>query len=114
MRVFYDKLEDQNLHLAAQLARQKEDLDSFYNRISAQNDELRKLLHDLDPAKLEALEHREAAIERDGLQGAALGDGGPTIVNANLKMGGAAGRMKFAGEWFGIKKRKEDLKKKKG
>lgn len=105
VRVFYDKLEDQNLHLAAQLARQKEDLDDFYNRISAQNDELRKLLHDLDPAKLEALERREAAIERDGLQGAAaLGDGagGPTIVNANLKTGGAAGRMKYASECCGI------------
>ena len=93
--MFYDKLEDQNLHLASQLARQKEDLDDFYSRIAAQNDELRRLLNDLDPAKLEALEQREAAIERDGLQGAAMGDGGPTIVNANLKMGG---KKRFGGE----------------
>lgn len=103
VRVLYDKLEDQNLHLAAQLARQKEDLSSFYNHISAQNDELHKLLDELDPEKLKELEQREATIERDVLRGAAsFGDNsGLSVVNASIAMSGGTGRMKYASE-FGL------------
>lgn len=51
-RVFYDKLEDQNLHLASQLAQQAEDMRRFYERLCAQNEELRGLLSDIDYDKL--------------------------------------------------------------
>lgn len=99
VRVLYDKLEDQNLHLAAQLARQQEDLRNFYNKILDQNEGLRDLLMNMDPAKLEELERkleeRRNAHVHGGLQGA--GDAGPTIVNANLGFGGD-GKYKFAGE----------------
>lgn len=95
VRVFYDKLEDQNLHMASQLARQQEDLSQFYKKICEQNDELKKLLQSLDPAKLDELQKRmeDRERQRDGLQGAS----GPTSVNANLNMG-AAGKLKFAGK----------------
>lgn len=104
MRVFYDKLEDQNLHLAAQLARQKEDLNNFYSKISAQNDQLRNLLNDLDPAKLAALEKREARLERDGMQGAGVGAAGdgPTIVNATVNMASVGGKKRFVGQWIRV------------
>lgn len=95
VRVFYDKLEDQNLHMASQLARQKEDLSQFYKTICDQNEELKKLLQSLDPAKLDELQQRMEARDkqRDGLQGA--GSDGPNIVNANINMGG---KYKFAGK----------------
>ena len=96
VRVFYDKLEDQNLHLASQLAKQQEDLKGFYEKICNQNEELKRLLKDLDPDKLEELERRMAAAgqrERDGLQGA--GDTFNTL-NANVNLGGKD-KYRFAG-----------------
>ena len=103
VRVLYDKLEDQNLHLASQLARQQEDLQGFYNRICSQNDELKKLLGDLDPAKLEQLDRarRQAGgAMREGLLGAAMG--GATVVNTNISYAGAAGQFGAGGRcyWF--------------
>jgi len=102
VRVLYDKLEDQNLHLAAQLARQQEDLRSFYNKIQEQNEGLRDLLMNMDPAKLEELERRleerQNARIHDGLQGAS-GDAGPTIVNATIGLAGA-NKHRFAGKYF--------------
>lgn len=75
--------------MASQLARQQEDLRGFYSRISAQNDELKKLLNNLDPDKLADLERRQqnrgGKMERDGLQQGA--SDGPTVVNANINMG---------------------------
>ena len=100
VRVFYDKLEDQNLHLAAQLARQKEDLKKFYEKIYDQNEGLKELLKNLDPEKLDELQQRMEEREqkmRDRLQGS--GDAGPTIVNANLTMGGT-GKYKFGGKIY--------------
>jgi hypothetical protein len=74
--------------MASQLARQKEDLSQFYKTICDQNEELKKLLQSLDPAKLDELQQRMEARDkqRDGLQGA--GSDGPNIVNANINMGG--------------------------
>jgi hypothetical protein len=99
VRVFYDKLEDQNLHLAAQLARQKEDNQVFYNKMLEQVQGLRDLLLNMDPDKFEELERkleeREARLKRDGLQGAGMG-AGPTIINANVGIGDM-NKSKFSG-----------------
>lgn len=97
VKVFYDKLEDQNLHMASQLAKQQEDLKSFYKKICDQNEELKHLLKSLDPAKLEELERKmaERAKREEGMQKSA-GDVF-NIVNGNVNMGGA-GKYRFAGE----------------
>ena len=81
--------------MASQLARQQEDLSKFYKQICEQNDELKKLLQSLDPAKLEELQRRMEAREkqRDGLQGA-----GSNGVNANINLG-TGGKLKFAGRF---------------
>ncbi len=72
VRVFFDKLEDQNLHLASQLARHQDDLHKFYSRISGQNDDLRNMLNSLDLSKLEEIEQQKReqgdAVDRDQLQ----------------------------------------------
>ena len=44
VRVLYDKLEDQNLHLAAQMAKHEEDMRGFYERMCKQNDDLKKVI----------------------------------------------------------------------
>lgn len=97
VRVFYDKMEDQNLHLASQLAKQQEDLKSFYKKICDQNEELKQLLKNLDPAKLEELERKmaERAKREEGMQKSA-GDVF-NIINGKVNMGGA-GKYRFAGK----------------
>jgi NADPH-dependent glutamate synthase beta subunit-like oxidoreductase len=96
VRVFYDKLEDQNLHLASQLAKQQEDLKSFYKKICDQNEELKQLLKNLDPDKLEELERKMAERGRreEGMQKGASDVF--NIVNGKVNMGG--GKYRFAGK----------------
>lgn len=96
VRVFYDKLEDQNLHLASQLAKQQEDLKSFYKKICDQNEELKHLLKNLDPDKLEELERKmgERARREEGMQKGASDVF--NIVNGKVNMGG--GKYRFAGK----------------
>lgn len=91
VRVLFDKLEDQNLHLASQLARHQEDLRGFYDRICNQNDDLKGMLNDLDTDKLERLisqREAEGGQSHDGQHGAARGSGGPNVVNTNVTLGG--------------------------
>ena len=44
VRTFYDKLEDQNLHVATHLTRQKKDMQGFYDRIIQQTEGLKALI----------------------------------------------------------------------
>lgn len=93
VRVLYDKLEDQNLHLASQLARQEEDLCKFYKKICKQNEELKRLLQNMDPAKLEELERRaeaRAKKDKENLQGSGTDT---NIVNANIQLGGTGNKF---------------------
>ena len=77
VRVLFDKLEDQNLHLASQLARHQDDVRNFYNKICAQNEELKDMLNNLDMDKLDKIEKERAKLaaeaatraERLGLSG---------------------------------------------
>lgn len=48
VRTLYDKLEDQTLHISAQLAQQQDDLKAFYDRISQQTEGLKSLVSEAD------------------------------------------------------------------
>ncbi len=52
MRTLYDKLEDQSLHMASQLARHQADLRGFYDRICQQTEGLKQMLQSLDVSML--------------------------------------------------------------
>ena len=107
VRVLFDKLEDQNLHLASQLARHQDDVRNFYNRICKQNEELKDMLNNLDMDKLEKIEKERAKqAAKLGLgknQGQGDGRGGVgdniNVVGTSLHLGGAGGKKyRFTGE----------------
>ena len=52
VRTFYDKLEDQTLHVSSQLARHQADLRAFYDRISQQAEKLKGMLDSMDVSAL--------------------------------------------------------------
>lgn len=62
VRTFYDKLEDQTLHVTAQLAKQRQDLRGFYERISQQTEDLKSLVGHMD---VQAIVERNRGLQRD-------------------------------------------------
>lgn len=65
VRTFYDKLEDQTLHVSSQLARHQADLRAFYDRISQQAEKLKGMLDSMDVSAL-IKATKEAGRARDG------------------------------------------------
>ena len=65
VRTFYDKLEDQTLHVTAQLAKQRQDLKGFYERISQQTEELKSMVGHVD---IQAVVERNRSLQRETYQ----------------------------------------------
>ena len=97
VRVLFDKLEDQNLHLASQLARHEADLRGFYNRIAMQNEDLKKMLGEFDVTKLEEWTERQRSAAEGVTGTAAAGSDGTTFVHTDVRLGGATRVFKFTG-----------------
>eukprot|EP00058_Branchiostoma_floridae_P012905 XP_002598393.1 hypothetical protein BRAFLDRAFT_128123 [Branchiostoma floridae] len=97
VRTLYDKLEDQNLHISAQLAKAQEDLRGFYQRIHDQNEGLKDMLDDLDLRRLEQLEKERRrhgdGVEDDNLQQSA----GVPILNRQYNIQGPSRKITLAG-----------------
>lgn len=71
VRTFYDKLEDQTLHVTAQLAKQRQDLKGFYERISQQTEDLKSMVGDMD---VQAVVERNRSLQREIYQRQAEGE----------------------------------------
>ena len=70
VRTLYDKLEDQTLHIASQLARHQSDLRGFYDRISQQTEGLKNMLDNLDVSAIaKAMEQAERSRKKDEDEG---------------------------------------------
>ncbi|XP_038155551.1 uncharacterized protein LOC119792815 [Cyprinodon tularosa] len=55
VKTLFDKLEDQNLHIAAQLARHRKDMQEFYRSICNQAESLKDVFENMDYKNLSAL-----------------------------------------------------------
>nr|XP_054598666.1 uncharacterized protein si:ch211-286b4.4 [Nothobranchius furzeri] len=55
VKTLYDKLEDQNLHIASQLARHRKDMQEFYRNICQHTEALKNLFENMDYKKLSLL-----------------------------------------------------------
>ncbi|KAM8904697.1 uncharacterized protein AB9W97_008232 isoform 6-T6 [Spinachia spinachia] len=55
VKTLFDKLEDQNLHMASQLARHRKDTQEFYRNICQQTETLKNVLDNMDHRKLSFL-----------------------------------------------------------
>ncbi|XP_032905435.1 uncharacterized protein LOC116991175 [Amblyraja radiata] len=64
VRTLFDKLEDQNLHLASQLNKQKSDLQAFYRHISLQMQELKDMLECLNPYEFPSIEGKWVTVDK--------------------------------------------------
>ncbi|XP_069750653.1 uncharacterized protein [Narcine bancroftii] len=60
----FDKLEDQNLHFASQLSKQKNDLQGFYRHISHQMQELKEMLECLNPYEWQNTQEKWIAVDK--------------------------------------------------
>lgn len=65
VRTLFDKLEDQSLHMASQLARHQSDLRGFYDRICQQTEGLKQMLQSLDISVLAQATENAAKIKAD-------------------------------------------------
>ncbi|XP_067102747.1 uncharacterized protein si:ch211-286b4.4 [Osmerus mordax] len=72
VKTLYDKMEDQNLHLASQLARHRKDTQQFYKHMCQHTDALRDVLENMDPKKLSQFKE---LLDRDVMQGKACTNG---------------------------------------
>ncbi|KAM9734328.1 uncharacterized protein ACNS7B_016072 [Menidia menidia] len=76
VRTLFDKLEDQNLHIATQLARHRKDMQEFYRNICHQAESLKNVFESMDTEKLslfkEILVHNAA---KDKLSHTSVGEG---------------------------------------
>ncbi|XP_034025202.1 uncharacterized protein LOC117509573 [Thalassophryne amazonica] len=55
VKTLYDKLEDQNLHLASQLARHRKDTQEFYTNMCQQTEAIKNIFENMDTKKLSLL-----------------------------------------------------------
>ena len=97
VRVLFDKLEDQNLHLASQLARHEANLRGFYDRIANQNDELKKMLSEFDISKLEEWTERQRSAAESATGSAGAATNGTNFIHTGLTLGGTTRVFKFTG-----------------
>ncbi|CAG6003426.1 unnamed protein product, partial [Menidia menidia] len=76
VRTLFDKLEDQNLHIATQLARHRKDMQEFYRNICHQAESLKNVFESMDTEKLslfkEIMVHNAA---KDKLSHTSVGEG---------------------------------------
>ncbi|AWO99018.1 putative SCO-spondin-like [Scophthalmus maximus] len=75
VKTLYDKLEDQNLHIASQLARHRKDTQEFYRNICQQTETLKNVFDNMDHKKLSLLKELLAHnAMRDKLSDSGVGE----------------------------------------
>ena len=100
VRTLFDKLEDQNLHVKSQLARQQHDLQSFYERMCQQTENLKAMLEGIDLKSL--IERRRQTVANLMEDEAFAGTATPAAA-------AAVGRRRSSVKWMRKGEREEEL-----